>query len=51
MEIGRVALLMLHSLITENARGIPGIFRQLLVEGSWVPGNSLPDRNLTNATL
>ncbi len=44
-EIGRVALLMLHSLITDHARGVPGIFRQLLVEGSWVDGDSLPDRN------
>lgn len=44
-EIGRVALLMLHSLITDHARGVSGIFRQLLVEGSWVGGDSLPDRN------
>ena len=43
-EIGRVALLMLHSLITDNARGIPKIARQLLVEGDWVNGASLPDR-------
>jgi LacI family transcriptional regulator len=44
-EIGRVAMLMLHSLITDHARGIPAIFRQLLVEGSWVDGDSLPNRN------
>lgn len=43
-EIGRVALLMLHSLITDNARGIPPITRQSLVEGNWVDGDSLPDR-------
>jgi LacI family transcriptional regulator len=43
-EIGRVALLMLHSLITDNACGIPAIGRQLLVEGAWADGASLPDR-------
>ena len=44
VEIGRVGLLMLHSLISENARGIPGISRQSVVEGVWVNGDSLPDR-------
>jgi LacI family transcriptional regulator len=44
-EIGRVGLLMLNSLITDGARGIPEIFRQNLVEGSWVDGASLPRRN------
>jgi DNA-binding LacI/PurR family transcriptional regulator len=44
-EIGKVALLMLHSLITDHERGIPGIFRQLLVKGTWVDGESLPDKN------
>ncbi len=46
-EIGRVALLMLHSLITNSARGIPTIFRQLRVEGSWIDGNSLPEKGGT----
>ncbi|MES2924181.1 MAG: LacI family DNA-binding transcriptional regulator [Verrucomicrobiota bacterium] len=41
-EIGRVGFLMLNSLINDGARGIPGIFRQNLVEGSWVDGSSLP---------
>lgn len=44
-EIGRVGFLMLNSLINDGARGIPGIFRQNLVEGSWVDGKSLPDRS------
>ncbi len=44
-EIGRVGLLMLHSLITDHARGIPAITRQLLVEGRWVHGPTLPDRS------
>jgi DNA-binding LacI/PurR family transcriptional regulator len=43
-EIGRVAFLMLNSLINDGARGIPTIFRQILVEGSWEDGDSLPDR-------
>jgi DNA-binding LacI/PurR family transcriptional regulator len=43
-EIGRVGVLMLNSLINDGARGIPDIFRQILVEGSWVDGASLPSR-------
>lgn len=42
-EIGRVGFLMLNSLINDRSRGIPSIFRQILVEGSWVDGNSLPE--------
>jgi LacI family transcriptional regulator len=45
-EIGRVGLLMLNSIITDGARGIPNIFRQNLVEGSWVDGKSLPDKRV-----
>ncbi|MEO8615622.1 MAG: LacI family DNA-binding transcriptional regulator [Luteolibacter sp.] len=44
VEIGRVAFLMLNSLINDGSRGIPPIFRQILVEGSWVDGSFLPDR-------
>jgi urease gamma subunit len=44
-EIGRVGFLMLNSLINDGSRGIPKIFRQILVEGSWVDGSSLPDRS------
>lgn len=43
-EIGRVGFLMLNSLINDGARGIPAIFRQILVEGSWVDGLSLPPK-------
>lgn len=46
-EIGRVGFLMLNSLINDGSRGIPPIFRQNLVEGSWVDGSSLPDRSNT----
>ena len=46
-EIGRVGFLMLNSLINDDgARGAPKIFRQILIEGSWVAGASLPDRRL-----
>jgi hypothetical protein len=43
-EIGRVGLLVLASLINDNARGVPPIFREILVEGSWVDGSSMPPR-------
>jgi DNA-binding LacI/PurR family transcriptional regulator len=43
-EIGRVGMLLLNSLVKDGARGIPTILRQILVEGSWVDGTSLPDR-------
>lgn len=44
-EIGRVGFLMLNSLINDGAFGIPKIFRQVLVTGSWVDGSTLPDRS------
>jgi LacI family transcriptional regulator len=48
-EIGRVGFLMLNSLISDRSRGIPAIFRQILVEGSWVDGTALPDRRSPQA--
>jgi len=44
-EIGRVAVLVVLSLISDNARGLPPIPRQIFVEGRWVDGASLPDRS------
>jgi LacI family transcriptional regulator len=41
-ETGRVALFMLASLINEGVRGIPRIFREVLVGGSWQDGSTLP---------
>jgi DNA-binding LacI/PurR family transcriptional regulator len=41
-EIGRVSVLVLTSVLNENARGEPAVFRQILVEGKWVDGASLP---------
>ncbi|WP_221285263.1 LacI family DNA-binding transcriptional regulator [Haloferula luteola] len=46
LEIGRVGALLLHSLISNHERGIPVIPRQVLVDGSWVDGASLPDRSV-----
>lgn len=43
-EIGRVAFLVVMSLINDNANGIPPIFRQVLVSGRWVDGITLPSR-------
>ena len=43
-EIGRVAVLMLHSLINDNDKGFPVINRQVLIEGKWVDGKTLPVR-------
>jgi LacI family transcriptional regulator len=43
-EVGRVAVLTVISLINDFAQGTPGIFRQILVEGTWVDGPSMPDK-------
>lgn len=43
-EIGKVAIQLLISLINHNECGIPKICREVLVEGSWVNGSTLPIR-------
>lgn len=43
-EIGRVAILAVLSQINDNARGLPAIPRQILVQGRWIDGASLPAR-------
>jgi LacI family transcriptional regulator len=43
-EVGRVAMLMVISLINDFAQGIPPIFRQILVEGKWIDGPECPTR-------
>jgi len=43
-EIGRVAIHNLISLMRDNLRGAPSIFRQALVAGKWVDGSSLPPK-------
>jgi len=41
-EIGRVAVLVLISLLNDNAHGRPAIYREILVKGAWMDGDSLP---------
>lgn len=43
-EIGRAAVQLLISLINHNECGIPKICRELLVEGSWMDGKTLPTK-------
>lgn len=45
-EIGRRAFLMLNSLMDEGRQGEREVLRQLVVEGAWVDGTSLPRKNL-----
>lgn len=41
-EIGRAAVQLLISLINHNESGIPKICREVLVEGQWTNGTTLP---------
>ena len=43
-EIGKAAVQMLISLIKHNERGIPEVCRELLIEGNWVNGSTLPPK-------
>jgi hypothetical protein len=43
--IGKTAVPMLISLINHNECGIPAICRELLIEGRWVDGDTLPRKN------
>lgn len=43
-EIGRVGMLLLNSIINDRAIGTPSIFRQTLIEGTWVQGTSMPSK-------
>ena len=45
-EIGRAATQLLISLVHNNERGVPKFGRELLVEGNWVDGSTLPRRGL-----
>lgn len=44
-EIGRAAVQMLISLLNHNESGIPKICRELLIEGFWTDGSTLPPKN------
>lgn len=50
-EIGRVSALTLISLINDYDRGIPKIYREILVKGKWIDGSSLPARHYEDAEL
>ena len=41
-EIGKVAIQLLISLLHHNETGIPKICREVLIEGHWVDGSTLP---------
>lgn len=43
-EVGRLGLQVLHSMIKEGEPGLPKIHRELLIKGTWVDGDSLPER-------
>jgi LacI family transcriptional regulator len=43
-EIGRAAVQLLISLINHNQHGVPETCRELLVEGRWVDGDTLPPK-------
>ncbi|HLP75486.1 MAG TPA: LacI family DNA-binding transcriptional regulator [Candidatus Paceibacterota bacterium] len=43
-EIGRAAVQMLISLINHNESGVPEVCRELLIEGRWVNGSTLPPK-------
>ncbi|HXI85444.1 MAG TPA: LacI family DNA-binding transcriptional regulator [Verrucomicrobiae bacterium] len=46
-EIGRVAIQLLISLIHHNERGVPRLRRELMVEGEWADGSTLPPRHIS----
>jgi LacI family transcriptional regulator len=47
LEIGRVAIHTLISLLHHGARGIPSVMRETLLHGEWVQGEMVPDRTLS----
>jgi DNA-binding LacI/PurR family transcriptional regulator len=49
-EIGRVAALVLNSLINDYDRGMPPIPREIAIKGTWVDGASLPNTALSANT-
>ncbi len=43
-EIGKAAIQLLISLINHSERGVPEICRELLIEGRWLDGDTLPTK-------
>jgi DNA-binding LacI/PurR family transcriptional regulator len=50
-EIGKAAVQLLISLINHNERGVPEICREVLIEGRWINGSTLPPKKAGNPTL
>lgn len=48
-ETGRVGFLTLNAMINDGTRGIPAHMRQILVEGTWIDGTSLPPKSMAQA--
>lgn len=42
--IGKAAVRLITSLLHHNERGVPVIYQELLIKGSWVDGKSLPQK-------
>ncbi|MGH7951500.1 MAG: LacI family DNA-binding transcriptional regulator [Limisphaerales bacterium] len=46
-EIGKAAIQLLISLINHNERGVPEICREVLIEGRWTDGDTLPSKRMS----
>jgi len=46
LEIGRVAIFVLISLLRDHDQGIPPIHREIRIKGKWVDGRSLPEKSM-----
>ena len=44
-EIGRAAVQLLISLIHHNEHGVPEVCREVLAEGQWQDGSTLPPKH------
>jgi DNA-binding LacI/PurR family transcriptional regulator len=43
-EIGKAAMETLISLMNHNDQGIPRVYREILITGTWTDGTTLPQR-------
>jgi hypothetical protein len=50
-EIGRAAVRMLSAQLNHNEFGMPSVRNETLIEGDWVDGPMLPDRNRPSENL
>ncbi|MDF7807323.1 LacI family DNA-binding transcriptional regulator [Pontiellaceae bacterium B12219] len=47
IDIGRAAVRTLISLITERTMGIPSVRNEIMIEGKWVDGSMLPNKQVS----